>query len=145
MSLVVTDTLADERVEFTADGDVTLYVCGLTVSDDPHLGHARLWFHADVLHRWLDHVGYDVRHVENVTDVNEKITARIGERDAWTDERDVAETFTATTFDAMRGLNLLRAEVYPRVTEHVPEIVDLVETLIEKGTPTSRTAPSTST
>jgi len=99
----------------------------------PHLGHARLWFHADVLHRWLDHVGYDVRHVENVTDVNEKITARIGERDAWTDERDVAETFTATTFDAMRGLNLLRAEVYPRVTEHVPEIVDLVETLIEKG------------
>ncbi|WP_144799839.1 cysteine--tRNA ligase [Halorubrum depositum] len=133
MSLVVTDTLADERVEFTADGDVTLYVCGLTVSDDPHLGHARLWFHADVLHRWLAHLGYDVRHVENVTDVNEKITARVGERDEWAAERDVAEAFTATTFDAMRGLNLLRAEVYPRVTEHVPEIRDLVETLVEKG------------
>ncbi|EMA65285.1 cysteinyl-tRNA synthetase [Halorubrum aidingense JCM 13560] len=133
MSLVVTDTLADERVEFTADGDVTLYVCGLTVSDDPHLGHARLWFHADVLHRWLEHIGYDVRHVENVTDVNEKITARVGERDDWSEERDVAAAFTATTFDAMRGLNLLRAEVYPRVTEHVPEIRELVETLIEKG------------
>ncbi|MFC5134335.1 MULTISPECIES: cysteine--tRNA ligase [Haloferacaceae] len=133
MSLVVTDTLSDERVEFTADGDVTLYVCGLTVSDDPHLGHARLWFHADVLHRWLVHLGYDVRHVENVTDVNEKITARVGERDGWDEERDVAETFTASTFESMRGLNLLRAEVYPRVTEHVPEIVDLVETLVEKG------------
>ncbi|WP_096393990.1 cysteine--tRNA ligase [Halorubrum trapanicum] len=133
MSLVVTDTLEDERVEFTADGDVTLYVCGLTVSDDPHLGHARLWFHADVLHRWLEHEGYDVRHVENVTDVNEKITARVGERDEWTAERDVAETFTASVFDSMRGLNLKRAEVYPRVTEHVPEIVDLTETLIEKG------------
>ncbi|WP_066412433.1 cysteine--tRNA ligase [Halorubrum aethiopicum] len=133
MSLVVTDTLEDERVEFTADGDVTLYVCGLTVSDDPHLGHARLWFHADVLHRWLEHLGYDVRHVENVTDVNEKITARVGEREEWTEERDVAETFTARTFEAMRGLNLLRAEVYPRVTEHVPEILDLVETLVEKG------------
>ncbi|OYR49454.1 cysteine--tRNA ligase [Halorubrum sp. Ea8] len=133
MSLVVTDTLADERVEFTADGDVTLYVCGLTVSDDPHLGHARLWFHADVLHRWLDYLGYDVRHVENVTDVNEKITARVGERDEWAAERDVAEAFTATTFDAMRGLNLLRAEVYPRVTEHVPEIRGLVETLVGKG------------
>ncbi len=131
MSLVVTDTLADERVEFTADGDVTLYVCGLTVSDDPHLGHARLWFHADVLHRWLEQLGYDVRHVENVTDVNEKITARVGERDEWREERDVAETFTATTLDAMRGLNLRRAEVYPRVTEHVPEIIDLVETLVE--------------
>ncbi|MFC5277446.1 cysteine--tRNA ligase [Halorubrum rubrum] len=133
MSLVVTDTLEDERVEFTADGDVTLYVCGLTVSDDPHLGHARLWFHADVLHRWLEHLGYDVRHVENVTDVNEKITARVGERDDWSEERDVAEAFTASTFAAMRGLNLLRAEVYPRVTEHVPEIVDLVEALVEKG------------
>ena len=132
MSLVVTDTLSDDRVEFTADGDVTLYVCGLTVSDDPHLGHARLWFHADVLHRWLAYRGYDVRHVENVTDVNEKITARVGERDDWTAERDVAETFTASTFDAMRGLNLLRAEVYPRVTEHVPEIINLVETLVEK-------------
>ncbi len=133
MTLVVTDTLADERVEFTADGDVTLYVCGLTVSDDPHLGHARLWFHADVLHRWLEYLGYDVRHVENVTDVNEKITARVGERNDWTAERDVAETFTETTFAAMRGLNLLRAEVYPRVTEHVPEIIELVGTLIEKG------------
>jgi cysteinyl-tRNA synthetase len=74
-----------------------------------------------------------VRHVENVTDVNEKITARVGERDEWAGERDVAEAFTATTFDAMRGLNLLRAEVYPRVTEHVPEIRGLVETLVEKG------------
>ncbi|GAB6878749.1 cysteine--tRNA ligase [Halorubrum gandharaense] len=133
MSLVVTDTLSDERVEFTADGDVTLYVCGLTVSDDPHLGHARLWFHADVVHRWLEHLGYDVRHVENVTDVNEKITARVGERDDWDAERDVAETFTAEVFESMRGLNLKRAEVYPRVTEHVPEIVELVETLVEKG------------
>ena len=133
MSLVVTDTLAGERVEFTADDDVTLYVCGLTVSDDPHLGHARLWFHADVLHRWLSYRGYTVRHVENVTDVNEKITARVGERDAWATERDVATTFTESTFAAMRGLNLLRAEVYPRVTEHVPEIRTLIETLVDGG------------
>ena len=133
MSLVVTDTLAGERVEFTADNDVTLYVCGLTVSDDPHLGHARLWFHADVLHRWLSYHGYTVRHVENVTDVNEKITARVGERDEWATERDVATTFTESTFAAMRGLNLLRAEVYPRVTEHVPEIRALIETLVDRG------------
>ncbi|OYR81913.1 cysteine--tRNA ligase, partial [Halorubrum sp. E3] len=58
---------------------------------------------------------------------------RVGERDDWAAERDVAETFTASVFDAMRGLNLKRAEVYPRVTEHVPEIVGLVETLIERG------------
>ena len=133
MSLVVTDTLVGERVEFTADDDVTLYVCGLTVSDEPHLGHARLWFHADVLHRWLSYRGYTVRHVENVTNVNEKITARIGEHDEWATERDVAATFTESTFAAMRGLNLLRAEVYPRVTEHVPDIRALIETLVDRG------------
>ncbi|MGZ0745685.1 cysteine--tRNA ligase [Haloparvum sp. AD34] len=133
MPLSVTNTLTGDTEEFTADDDVLLYVCGLTVSDDPHLGHARLWVHADIVHRWLAHLGYDVRHVENVTDVNEKITARAGERPEWGGEADVAETFTAEVFEAMRGLNLERAEVYPRVSEHVPEIVDLIETLVETG------------
>jgi len=134
MSLSVTDSLRDGRVEFDPAGDeVLLYVCGLTVSDDPHLGHARAWVHADVIHRWLAHLGYDVRHVENVTDVNEKIAARVGERDGWGTEADVARHYTREVFAAMRELNLLRAEVYPRVSEHVPEIIDLVETLIEEG------------
>jgi len=83
MTLSVTNTLTGERERFEPrnDDEVLLYVCGLTVSDEAHLGHARLWMHADVMHRWLDHEGYDVRHVENFTDVNEKITARVGERD----------------------------------------------------------------
>ena len=132
--LSVTNTLTGEEEAFEVDGDeVLLYVCGLTVSDEAHLGHARLWFHADVLHRWLAHLGYDVRHVENFTDVNEKITARVGEREGWETEADVAAHFTRGVIEDMRGLNLLRAEVYPRVSEHVPEIVALVETLVEEG------------
>ncbi|MFB6174040.1 MAG: cysteine--tRNA ligase, partial [Halobacteriales archaeon] len=77
MPLEVTDTLSGEREPFEPrDPDsVLLYVCGLTTSDPAHLGHARVWVHADVIHRWLDHLGYDVRHVENFTDVNEKIVA----------------------------------------------------------------------
>ena len=134
MTLSLTDTLSGEREAFEPSGDsVLLYVCGLTVSDDPHLGHARLWAQADILHRWLAHEGYDVRHVENVTDVNEKITARVGEREAWETEADVARHYTNEVLQRMRDLNLLRAEVYPRVSEHVPEIVELVETLIEQG------------
>jgi len=132
MPLSVTDTLREERVPVEAS-EVLLYVCGLTVSDDAHLGHARLWFHADVLHRWLDYQGHDVRHVENVTDVNEKITARVGEREEWESEADVARHYTESVLADMRGLNLKRAEVYPRVSEHVPEIVELVETLVETG------------
>ncbi len=97
------------------------------------------------MHRWLEHLGYDVRHVENFTDVNEKIVARVGEDDLGESEAAVAETYIQRTIDDMRSLNLLRAEVYPRVSEHVPEIIDLVETLIEKATPTSPTARSTST
>ncbi|WP_053947452.1 cysteine--tRNA ligase [Halolamina sediminis] len=134
MTLSLTDTLSGDREEFEPSGDaVLLYVCGLTVSDDPHLGHARLWVQADILHRWLAHEGYDVRHVENVTDVNEKITARVGEREEWESEADVARHYTDEVLSRMRDLNLLRAEVYPRVSEHVPEIVELVETLIGQG------------
>jgi cysteinyl-tRNA synthetase len=135
MSLSVTNTLTGEREEFRPvdDDEVLLYVCGLTVSDDAHLGHARVWTHADVMHRWLEHLGYDVHHVENFTDVNEKIVARVGEDGLGGTEESVAEHFMANVIEDMRGLNLRRTEVYPRVSEHLPEIIDLVETLVEKG------------
>ncbi len=135
MTLHVTNTLTGDREPFEPQDpeNVLLYYCGLTVSDPPHLGHARSWVHVDVMHRWLEHLGYDVRHVENFTDVNEKIVARVGEDDLGEDEASVAESYIEHTLADMRSLNLLRAEVYPRVSEHVPEIVDLVETLIEKG------------
>ncbi|AFZ74911.1 cysteine--tRNA ligase [Natronobacterium gregoryi] len=135
MTLHVTNTLTGEKEPFEPQDpeNVLLYYCGLTVSDPPHLGHARSWVHVDVMHRWLEYLGYDVRHVENFTDVNEKIVARVGEDDLGEDESEVATTYVERTLADMRSLNLLRAEVYPRVSEHVPEIVDLVETLIEKG------------
>ncbi|WP_458206388.1 cysteine--tRNA ligase [Haladaptatus sp. NG-SE-30] len=135
MTLSVTNTLTGEREPFEpSDPDsVLLYYCGLTVSDYAHLGHARGWVHTDVIHRWLDHLGYDVRHVENFTDVNEKIAARAGEDDLGDDEAAVAQTFLTQVIRDMRDLNLKRADVYPRVTEHIPEIIDLIETLVEKG------------
>ena len=133
MSLRVTNTRTGEREVFEpADPDeVLLYYCGLTVSDDAHLGHARSWVHVDVMHRWLEQSGYQVRHVENVTDVNEKIVARVGE--VGDSEPEVATHYLASVIEDMRGLNLKRAEVYPRVTEHVPEIIELVERLMEQG------------
>jgi len=132
MTLSVTNTLTGEREAFEPHDpeSVLLYYCGLTTSDPAHLGHARGWVHVDVMHRWLEHLGYDVRHVENFTDVNEKIVARVGEDGD--SEADVARHYIETVIDDMRSLNLLRAEVYPRVSEHVPEIIDMVETLVEK-------------
>jgi len=132
MALSVTNTLSGDREVFEPTGDsVLVYVCGLTVSDDPHLGHARLWTHADVICRWLDASGYDVQHVENFTDINEKIAARIGERPEWETEADVARHYIEKVVEYMRGLNFKRASVYPRVSEHIPEIIELVETLID--------------
>jgi len=133
MTLRVTNTLTGEREVFEPhDSDsVLLYYCGLTTSDPAHLGHARGWVHVDVMDRWLTHLGYDVRHVENFTDVNEKIVARVGEDGE--SEAEVARHYIQSVIDDMRSLNLRRAEVYPRVSEHVPEIVAMVETLIENG------------
>ncbi|CCQ32163.1 Cysteine--tRNA ligase protein [Halorhabdus tiamatea SARL4B] len=132
MTLRVTNTLSGEREDFEPQDpeDVLLYYCGLTTSDPPHLGHARGWVHVDVMHRWLSWLGYTVHHVENFTDVNEKIVARVGE--AGSSEADVARTYIEDVIRDMRSLNLKRAEVYPRVSEHVPEIIDLVETLIDR-------------
>jgi cysteinyl-tRNA synthetase len=133
MTLRVTNTLTGEKERFEpSDPDsVLLYYCGLTTSDPPHLGHARGWVHVDVMCRWLERLGYDVRHVENFTDVNEKIVARVGEDGD--SEADVARHYVRQVIEDMRSLNLDRADVYPRVSEHVPEVVDLVERLVESG------------
>src|SRR6056297_332432 len=133
MTLRVTNTLTGETEPFEPrDPDsVLLYYCGLTTSDPPHLGHARGWVHVDVMCRWLEWLGYDVRHVENFTDVNEKIVARVGEDGE--SEADVARHYVQQVIDDMRALNLKRADVYPRVSEHVPEIISLVARLVEGG------------
>ena len=135
MALYLENTLSGEleRFEPMVEGEVSIYYCGLTVSDRAHLGHARSWVHVDVLRRWLEYEGYTVRHVENFTDVNEKIVARVGERPAWTDEMAVAEHFIERTLADMRSLNLKRASAYPRVTEHIDAIIDLIERLIDTG------------
>ncbi|WP_415381071.1 cysteine--tRNA ligase [Halosimplex sp. TS25] len=133
MTLQVTNTLTGEREAFEPvnDDEVLLYLCGLTTSDPAHVGHARTWTHTDVIHRWLAYLGYDVRHVENFTDVNEKIVARVGE--VGEDEESVARHYTESFIEDMRALNLERADVYPRVSEHVDDIVAMVETLVEGG------------
>lgn len=133
MSLSVTNTLSGEREPFEPRDpeSVLLYYCGLTTYDPAHLGHARAWIHVDVMHRWLEHLGYDVRHVENFTDVNEKIVAEIGEKGD--SEAAIAREMIGATLRDMRALNLKRATVYPRVSEHIPEVIELVERLIDRG------------
>ncbi|MFP4175476.1 MAG: class I tRNA ligase family protein, partial [Halobacteriales archaeon] len=131
--LRLSNTLSGEKEVFEPldDDRVLLYVCGLTVSDDPHLGHARTWVSFDVLHRYLEHKGYDVKHVENVTDVDDKIIRRAEEEERTAAE--VAARYAEQVYEDMVSLNLRRVDVRPHVTEHVDDIIEMVEHLVEHG------------
>jgi cysteinyl-tRNA synthetase len=126
------NSLTRTREEFKPLGDeVLMYVCGVTTYDRPHMGHALSSVVFDVLHRYLEYRGYKVRRVQNFTDVDDKIINRAN-RDGLTSE-EVAEANVQAFFDAMDGLNVRRATLHPRATEEIPEIISMINTLIDKG------------
>lgn len=108
-----------------------MYVCGLTPYDSMHIGHARAFIVYDVLRRYLEHRGWRVIHVQNWTDIDDKIIQRANELGV--SAKEVAEKFIAEAEEDCRDLGLLRPTVMPRVTEHIPDIIKAVQTLIDKG------------
>ncbi len=113
------------------EGVATIYVCGPTVQSEPHLGHGRSAVSFDVLRRYLMWKGYDVVFVRNVTDVDDKIIVRASELGLSTDE--VADMAYAEFADAYDKLGNLRPSIEPKATEHIPEMISVIETLIERG------------
>ena len=112
-------------------GRVTMYVCGPTVQSEPHLGHGRSAVSFDVLRRYLEWLGNEVVFVRNVTDIDDKIITRANERGVPTDVV-AADAFAAFT-KASNLLGNLAPTVEPRATEHIPEMIDLIERLIDTG------------
>ncbi len=110
---------------------VTMYVCGITAYDDSHLGHARAAVVFDVLYRFLRHVGYEVVYVRNYTDVDDKIIRRAWESGATCEE--IAERYIKSFAEDMAALRVLKPTHEPRATEHIPQIIALIQRLIEKG------------
>ena len=133
MALMVYDTRSREKRELRTieDGRVRMYVCGITPYTPSHLGHARCYLAFDVVHRWLEASGYDVDYVQNFTDIDDKILA-ISDAEG-VDYSEVANRNIADFYEVMDAMNVLRADSYPRVTETIPEIIDMVSTLIDKG------------
>jgi len=133
MALRVYDTRSREKRELKTleDGKVRMYVCGITPYTPSHLGHARCYLAFDVVHRWLEASGYDVNYVQNFTDIDDKILA-ISDAEG-VDYSEVANRNIADFYGVMDAMNVLRADSYPRVTETIPEIIDMVSTLIDKG------------
>ncbi|MGL5514167.1 MAG: class I tRNA ligase family protein, partial [Sporomusa sp.] len=133
MSLKVYNTLTKQKEEFVpiTPGKVKLYVCGVTPYNDPHIGNARPFITWDVIRRYLEYSGFEVYHVQNFTDIDDKIinSAR-NEQVTWD---VIANRYIASYFEVMDKLNIRRAHVYPRVSENIAEIVSMVNTLIDKG------------
>jgi cysteinyl-tRNA synthetase len=134
VSLRLYDTAARELRDFTPlePGRVGIYICGLTTQSEPHIGHVRFAVAFDVLRRWLEgRYGYEVTLVRNVTDIDDKILAKsaaAGEH--WFALSYRNEVLTAA---ALSSLGVLSPTYEPRATGHIPEMVDLMETLVDKG------------
>ncbi|MDR2812085.1 MAG: cysteine--tRNA ligase [Endomicrobium sp.] len=128
----VHNTLSNKKEEFKPQKEnfVSMYVCGVTPYDEVHLGHARAYVVFDIIKRHLLKRGYKVKHVQNFTDVDDKIIKRSLERNIKPNE--LAQTYIDDYFAQTDKLNILKAEIYPIVTQMIPEIISFVKELIDK-------------
>ncbi len=133
MAIQLFDTLAGRKRELAplAPGKVRFYACGPTVYDHAHLGHARSYVVWDVVVRHLRSRGLEVRYVRNYTDVDDKIIKRAAERGE--EPAALARRYADAFLEDMDALGCLRPDVEPRVTETIPEIMALIETLVARG------------
>ena len=133
MPIRLHDTRRREKVNFTTlePGKVSMYVCGVTVYDRCHLGHARCYLAFDLIHRWLEASGYDVHYVQNFTDIDDKIIHRANELGG--DWKALADQNIETYFEDMDALNILRADDYPRCTDYVDDMIRITQDLIDKN------------
>ncbi len=129
----VFNTLSGQKEEFLPQGDeVRMYVCGVTPYDDAHIGHAMSYIAFDVIRRYLkDFKKYRVKYVQNITDIDDKIIERANQRGV--SARELADEYTDSFFEDMDALNIGRADVYPRATEEIPKIIEVIEGLVNRG------------
>ncbi len=126
------NTMSRRLEEFAPSGaEVKIYVCGITPYDHAHLGHAMSYIIFDVLRRYLEFRGYRVKHVQNYTDIDDRIIARANSLGHSFDQ--VAATYIDEFDQEMRDLNITPAHIFPRATQEIPTIVEMTERLIEKG------------
>lgn len=127
------NTLTRKKEEFKPieEGKVKIYACGPTVYNFIHIGNARPLCVFDVLRRFLEYIGYDVRFVQNFTDIDDKIIKRANEEGLT--YKEVSEKYIEEFWKDVKGMNVREATVHPKATENIDEIIDIVSTLIDKG------------
>ena len=133
MAIWFYNSLTREKEEFKEiePGKVTFYSCGPTVHDYSHIGNFKTFVVFDLIKRYLTYRGYQVRHVMNITDVDDNIIGKV--RDQATTLKALTDRYTAAFFEDMETLNLLPADHYPRATAHISEMVEMIHRMIEGG------------
>ncbi|MDR0508535.1 MAG: class I tRNA ligase family protein, partial [Candidatus Methanoplasma sp.] len=133
MSLILYNNLTKQKEEFVPieHGKVKLYVCGVTVYDDIHMGHARSMVVFDTLVRYLRHIGYDVTHVTNFTDVDDKIINRANKEGI--DPLVLSARYIDRYFEDADRLGVKRADIYPKASESMDVIIEMIEEIIANG------------
>ncbi len=133
MQVRLSDTLSGRTIELdpSAQKDIRVYVCGVTVYDYSHVGHARTFIVFDVLRRVLMDRGFNVRYVQNFTDIDDKIIRRANEEGV--SYREVAEKYIKEYLADSDALNIMRADLYPRATEHIGDMVEFIKGLLNSS------------
>jgi cysteinyl-tRNA synthetase len=127
----LSDTLTGEKRDFEPAGDeVKIYVCGVTPYSASHVGHAMSYIVFDVLHRYLEYQGYKVRRVQNFTDIDDKLIDRAALQG--TTVEALAGQYIDEYFEDMEALNVRKADEYPRATQEVPKIIEMIAGLVQK-------------
>jgi cysteinyl-tRNA synthetase len=131
MSVLVRDTLSGRPVEVGENGKIGLYICGPTVYNHIHIGNARAPLFWDVVARYLRSRGYEVTLVQNITDIEDKIINKANEEGvSW---EEIVRRYTDSFHDRLELLGVNRPDVEPRATEHIPQMISLIQELIEQG------------
>jgi len=127
------DTLTREKKEFKPikEGEVGIYYCGMTLQESPHVGHMRAALTSDILNRYFQYKGYKVKLIVNFTDIDDKVleSAKLEGKDY----REIASYYEDEYLKASKQLNIQKPSLYPRATQHIKEIIEFVEELIQKG------------
>ena len=131
MSIIkIHDTLTNTKNDLDVNKNIRIYLCGVTVYDDSHIGHARTIIIFDTLRRFLESKNIEVELIQNFTDVDDKIIKRAS--DEKVDPETISGRFIQNYFDDFNRLNIKSATQYPKATEHIPDMVNLIQNLIEK-------------
>lgn len=133
MAIKIFNTLSKQKEALIPlePGKISMYVCGPTVYDYFHVGNARPFILFDIFRRYLAYRGFEVRYVTNLTDIDDRIIKRAIESGISTTA--VAETYTQAFFEDTKKLGILAADAYPKATENIPEIIALIESLVQNG------------